>query len=327
MKENFQPNNIEPKKEDISHEKRLNLAKNARRILLATGVAMSALFPNKTEAQKVKEREPIVVHDKKDSRLKAYNDSMNLYNVSKYETDEILKLSKGDENKVLDTEVSKIRSEIEASGKFNHFFKSFKNLKELNKKEPKPVKIIPITPIDEFNNTVRVGESLHVFKKPVQEVIYKTKKIELPINVAIPLTVENYSEALKKYKYPDVGDILKGLKEGKTVNDKFFELFLNADGTLSSISYYEKDPYVAEIKDGKESLPPVPMGTFNIQGREVSYYSEEQKNSILTILKDHNITATQVGDSDNYTVSRFNEKTDGWDGNELKFKDGGSVVF
>ena len=70
MKENFQPNNIEPKKEDISHEKRLNLAKHARRILLATGVAMSALFPNKTEAQKVKEKEPIVVTDPDDEDKK-----------------------------------------------------------------------------------------------------------------------------------------------------------------------------------------------------------------------------------------------------------------
>ena len=55
--ENFRPDNTETHKEVISdaQKERSNLAKHARRILLATGVAMSALFPNKTEAQKVKE--------------------------------------------------------------------------------------------------------------------------------------------------------------------------------------------------------------------------------------------------------------------------------
>ncbi len=60
-----------------------------------------------------------------------------------------------------------------------------------------------------------------------------------------------------------------------------------------------------------------PIGKINIQGRDVKYYSEKQLNDILKKLKDNNIEAVKIGDSNDYTVSRFNEKTKGWLGDIL----------
>lgn len=74
----------------------------------------------------------------------------------------------------------------------------------------------------------------------------------------------------------------------------------------------------------------LPLGTINIQGKDVEYYSESHKNSILDKLKAHNVAATPIGDSKNFTVSRSDEKTDGWSGenqNELNFKDGSKIIF
>jgi hypothetical protein len=94
--ENLKPDNLEPKKEVISeaHKERLNLAKHARRILLATGVAMSALFPNKSEAQVTHKKNetqkpkientqeklpPYITYDPEDIRIQLYKDSLRLH--------------------------------------------------------------------------------------------------------------------------------------------------------------------------------------------------------------------------------------------------------
>lgn len=60
-----------------------------------------------------------------------------------------------------------------------------------------------------------------------------------------------------------------------------------------------------------------PIGKINIQGREIAYYSDQQLNQIVRELEAHGIKPTQVGESKDYTVSRFNETTKGWIDDEL----------
>lgn len=363
--ESFQPQNLEPKKEVISEpeKERLNLAKHARRILLATGIAASALFPNKSEAQKAKEREPIVVHDKNDKRLKAYDDSLNSYTKNQ-EFNNLLKekIKKGITNEEFD--------------KLSYGFMNDINY-NLGKKVPENKA--------HLLGSTTTGSKMYddlIFKKPVQEIIYEPEEkvdkkysvIEVESKKNMPEmkegkeflkyydTKEEYEKALLEYNdslnlymngegaykkiiatgkdnYGNSIDILNekrffslkdvendyaellsksGMSLGQAKNEakKWFE-----DGlTNSPVSgksvfplFFSKFPGVNLLYVYRYNKPLAipklrenpPLGTFNIKGKEINYYSEEQKNDILGKLKKNNVIVNRVGDSQNYTVSRF----------------------
>lgn len=63
-------------------------------------------------------------------------------------------------------------------------------------------------------------------------------------------------------------------------------------------------------------------GKINIQGRWIECKDWAMEKNIMDLLNAHGIVATPVGDSPDYTVSRFKEKTAGWDGQKLYLNDG-----
>ena len=78
-----------------------------------------------------------------------------------------------------------------------------------------------------------------------------------------------------------------------------------------SMDTLEKDKAFEKVTINKDK----PIGTINIHGRAVQFYSEEQKNELLEKLAPYK--PTQIGSSNSYGVSRFNEQTKGWNDNKL----------
>jgi hypothetical protein len=220
--ENFSLNN-QKRGENLNKDKTpSSLKKNAKNLLIATGVALSAMLPNKTEAQMPKEKEPIIVTDPKDPRLEAYKDSLNLYTKTLQLRNEFF----GSENGMPYPELLALQNSIKNDASFQESRKRLAN--------PRPEKTTNMhwhgdsEIMDEF-------DALAIYEKPKQEVVYKPKL----------------------------------------------------------------------------------LGTINVHGRSIEYFSETQLNYMKAKLEAHNIILTKVGDSQNYTASRFNEKTKGWIGNQL----------
>ncbi|MCC6323753.1 hypothetical protein IT400_03100 [Candidatus Nomurabacteria bacterium] len=270
MKESFQAQNNEPKKEVITgaQKERSDLAKHAKRILFATSVAVSALFPNKSEAQKVKEKAPKIYTDKNEYKKakQAYDDSLELYNISNSEKEKDLPEYGISYKDVPFNSDQKIKYQKEILGED---WIGGRN-KDINPRIKKGIGDIP---------------SLLYHKKIApwgyQEQNYKGKKDGFYHGTKIIPTTPIYKKPVQPVKYkPDV----KKVEEKDTVSP------------------------VVEIKKVEEEKTPETksvLGTFTIKGKEINYYSEKEKNEILDKLKIHNIPVYRVGDSQNFTVSRF----------------------
>ncbi len=227
------------------------------------------------------------------------------------------------------------------------------------KRGVKPIKLIG----DPRKNDLLSGEAMYsaypVFKKPVQKVEYKPETEENTEEELLGAIEEGkeffkyydnkaeYEKALQEYTdslvlYTDSENKLKELLEKKKDEIEkvvvYKEINPNLkDAKIKPIGHrtifvkdktkpnwhsdiYKKPLAIPKLRENKS------LGSINVHGRKIEYTSEEQKNEILQKLKEHNISASKVGDSENYTVTRFQEKTKGWQGNKLLDETGAVLI-
>ncbi len=155
------------------------------------------------------------------------------------------------------------------------------------------------------------------------------------------LTDKDIDEAIENMRTRDPLDYMK---KGVGPYDRSWEEpdYYERNYTQDSTKGYRPEAIVNQIHKFTYSLPiwkkpvqpvefefpteRISLGTFNVHGQEFKYYSPGQKNDILNKLEAHNIKATKVGATENYTVARFQEKTKGWQGNKLLDEKGEVLV-
>jgi len=67
----------------------------------------------------------------------------------------------------------------------------------------------------------------------------------------------------------------------------------------------------------------VPIGKINVHGQDVPFYSEEQRDRMLAVLGKYK--PVRVGASNDYSISRFEEKTRGWQNGKLVDENGNII--
>lgn len=100
----------------------------------------------------------------------------------------------------------------------------------------------------------------------------------------------------------------------------FFVCKFSSENLQDYIFRFKKPLEIPKLREHKS------LGSINVHGKSIDYYSEEQKNRILETLKAKGINPTQVGSTSNYTISRFEEKTGGWQGDTLIDKNGSPIL-
>ncbi len=149
-------------------------------------------------------------------------------------------------------------------------------------------------------------------KETIKPKIKKGEKKDTTENVVDSQSAKEQKEAVlfveKKYKRPTEKIKFSEL----TKEEKSWFLHQRSDGVYDR--YYM--PFLRE-----DAVEEKPIGRINIHGREVPYTSGMKEQ-----LASYGIKPTQVGNSSNYTVSRFEEKTKGWQGNKLLDKKGGVLI-
>ncbi len=275
--ENFNMNKSEIKTDQNPDKKELfvGLNKKAKNVIIATGLALSAMMPNKAEAQAPKEKEVVFVTNPDDPQLKAYKDSLYAYKQGQRNLEKA--------KKSLDEYSKKLHTPIQTD-------------------EDKDLKIEDYKGDFDIHGDV----SLHDHAYGDVEEYYDTKEDEIKV-----IEYEQY--------------ILKDIKPEMLLHlQAQIATKANEWNIITSNEFYPvfKEPVQQVRLD--DSIKPI--GKINIHGRSVDYYSELQKSKILDKLADAHIAVTKVGEGDDYTVSRFNESTKGWQENVL-FGQNGEVLI
>lgn len=284
-------------------------------------------------------KKPIFVTDKNDPKLKAYNDSLTVYKggqeAQKYFNSKIEPLLKVD-NKI---EASSLWS-APVTGYVHKdspsFDKAFDRLKKLNGKYPSPQVRITSKYDDEFG--------VYGFKKPVQPIVHKKDTYENDLKLYNENKKAYESETGLSYDELVYDAIKKGNKSNSSIGwtEKNVELFAYRKPVLMTKNEPKK-PEVTKVPDivplttppevtSKSELPIVEpkttvpiksIGKINIHGRDIIFTSEEHKKAVLSKLSVYK--PIKVGDSENYIVSRFGEKTKGWQGAVLLDENGREI--
>ncbi len=358
--ENFRPQNIEPKKDDTSKQGK-SFAKGLRNVVVA-GLATLAMSPQKGEAQapKTKDKESIIVHDKKDNRLKAYKDSLRLYKSNLLTGTPGMNLSNTHPITKEDLkEIKEYRQTMRPPVKGTYLSEEGYKEAEQEYQADMLSKRTKIMPTRIYN-----GESgEYYYKKPVQKVEYKPETEENTEEELLGAIEEGkeffkyydnkaeYEKALQEYN--DSLDAYNQEEEIRRAITKNGDKNTEIPGTLRYLTKKDKVPEFIKMRykvmptkivdymigdkrlhtwlyDKPLAIPKLreskSLGSINVHGRKIEYTSEEQKNEILQKLKEYNISASKVGDSENYTVTRFQEKTKGWQGNKLLDETGAVLI-
>jgi hypothetical protein len=348
---------------------------------VAAGVVGLAALPNNVEGQAPKERGPIVVHDKKDNRLKAYKDSLTLYNnfihdstliknsdiANRYgisllpnkKNIDLNYLEKNDQtnNKPVN---KKIKPKDFLGYRRTDVNPKYKDTRNPFWESKNPVGIL----IDDRKGNDNYDDNSYYipkYQKPKQKVEYKPEEAK---DTASTPEVEEGKEFFKYYdnkaeyekalqEYNDSLDAYNQEEEIRRAITKNGDKNTEIPGTLRYLTKKDKVPESIKMRykvmptkivdymigdkrlhtwlyDKPLAIPKLreskSLGSINVHGRKIEYTSEEQKNEILQKLKEHNISASKVGDSENYTVTRFQEKTKGWQGNKLLDETGAVLI-
>ena len=273
------------------------------------------------------DKTPIYVTDKNDPRLKAYSDSVNVYKGGLLDVSKMRKATKTADNVNNGTEPNL------------EFFNSFDNLNKLNKKDPTPTTV--------YHKTFSDGTSYqgYLYKEPVQPIVYQKPKPSPTVSPIYkkPIGSTEFREGKKPvqpvvYQNPqnlntpelweksirdvelNIGNPDKWTMNGynqlqQKLND--YKKWRETTPEGKAVVDYHNEPNEYVVKLPKHLQPvdvtpsTTPIGNINIHGRNVPYYSEDHKQKLLTTFAPYK--PTQVGTSTNYIVSKFQEKTKGWD--------------
>jgi hypothetical protein len=154
--------------------------------------------------------------------------------------------------------------------------------------------------------------------KPTEVVAFDyTKEFPLYKKPVQPIKYINPVIAAKQQKLKDAGfDVKVDGIWGKKSEEAYQQ--------LNKISETSQTPKVAEESSTKVTSVN-PVGKINIHGQDIPYFDEAHRDKILSTLKDY--SPTKVGNTNNYTVDRFEEKTKGWKDGKLFGKDGKEIVL
>lgn len=148
-------------------------------------------------------RQPIIVNDKNNPRLKAYNDSLTLYSKNAYDAKNFphIKHVSWNKNVLENNEVNKVQDGL--LKEIPEFINAYKRITKLNGKAPVGDKIPYKVGFSHIpNQTIDTWRA--VYKKPVQPVIYKKlepKKVNLqPVVFNKPVEQQLSTEVITNFQ-------------------------------------------------------------------------------------------------------------------------------
>jgi hypothetical protein len=166
----------------------------------------------------------------------------------------------------------------------------------------------------------RIGNKFELVpKKPVQPVVYQPKPKVVKKEVPIIKQKDKIKEGIiEDDKYNETHDKLKKVIDPNNQWD--LEMFKAPNGKMALRQ--KKETPITPVVPQQETIttPKTPIGSINIEGREVPYNSEAE----LKLFESYK--PTQKGSSKDYTISRFNSSLY-WQGDVLMDKKTGKKVF
>lgn len=200
--------------------------------------------------------EPIYVTDPNDKRLKAYNDSLSLYNMSQYDINNNDFINDWKKREDIKNKTGKDDVNITLKSFIKAFDNSSNKFLLSQKSQIKPIKQI-------FDDDVNINKGKiepflkDVYKKPVQPVIYKKPEVSVPVpkfNVTIPQEEkQSMQELLGKVQYASepTSQHEKPVESG-TFNNMFTQEVKTINGKKIYKRKDTKSPWIEQYKNGGE---------------------------------------------------------------------------